>query len=311
MLATRLATGFLLVALLVVALWIDEQFQPWYPAWFLLAVVGMSLTAVEVANLLDRTSARPSRNTVLGGVLALVLANWAPHVSDAWISASWYAEPTASYVVELGHDPSSPVHWLSWPLWTFVTVVMFAFIAQSAQFDKPGGTMATIAGTVLAVAYVGLLGSFVLQMRWLGHGSEGLVALAALIATAKGADVGAYTLGRLAGRHKLWPRLSPNKTVEGAVGGMVFGIAAAVLITSIARNVFGISTLGSFAAMGFGLAVGAAAQMGDLMESMIKRDCSTKDSSAAIPGFGGLLDVVDSLLFAGPVAYGYWLLARP
>ena len=62
-------------------------------------------------------------------------------------------------------------------------------------------------------------------------------------------------------------------------------------------------------AVGFGLVVGAAAQLGDLMESMIKRDCARKDASAAVPGFGGVLDVLDSLLFAGPVAFGFWLWA--
>ena len=81
--------------------------------------------------------------------------------------------------------------------------------------------MATIAGTVLAVAYVGLLGSFIIQIRWLDGPYHGLIPLVYLIATAKGADTGAYTVGRIAGRHKLWPRLSPNKTIEGAFGGLL------------------------------------------------------------------------------------------
>jgi phosphatidate cytidylyltransferase len=76
----------------------------------------------------------------------------------------------------------------------------------------------------------------------------------------------------------------------------------------MAQGVFGHELLGWRAAVGFGLAVGAAAQLGDLMESMIKRDCAQKDASDTLPGFGGVLDVLDSLLFAGPVAYGYWLL---
>ena len=101
---------------------------------------------------------------------------------------------------------------------------MPTFIVQSTRFEHPGGTMATIAGTVLAVAYVGLLGSFLIQFRWLEGRYRGLIPLAALVATAKGADMGAYFLGRFAGRHKLWPRLSPNKTIEGAVGGLIFGV---------------------------------------------------------------------------------------
>ena len=131
--------------------------------------------------------------------------------------------------------------------------------------------------------------------------------LAALIATAKGADVGAYTFGRIFGRHKLWPRLSPNKTIEGAIGGLLFGVGAALLVEAFARAWYAMPSLSWGRAVGFGLVVGPAAQLGDLMESMIKRDCARKDASDAVPGFGGVLDVVDSLLFAGPVAYGYWL----
>lgn len=300
MLATRLATGLTLVAVFVLAICLDEPLAPWFPFWLILTTIVMTATSLEVVELLLRTSARPSGNTVFGGVLALIVANWAPHVAYAWGSSPDFAN-------SLMHDPSNPIHALAWPLWTFVVVVMFAFIAQSAQFNTPGGTMATIAGTVLAVAYVGLLGSFIIQLRWLGGPHVGLIALAALVATAKGADTGAYTCGRLAGRHKLWPRLSPNKTIEGAIGGMFFGVAAALIVVAFARYLLGIPTLTWPAAIGFGVLVGAAAQLGDLMESMIKRDCEQKDASAALPGFGGVLDVMDSLLFAGPVAFGYWL----
>jgi phosphatidate cytidylyltransferase len=131
------------------------------------------------------------------------------------------------------------------------------------------------------------------------------------VATAKGADTGAYTLGRLAGRHKLWPRLSPNKTLEGAVGGLVFGVLASLAVFAVARFALHAPGLDLPQAVGFGAVVGSAAQLGDLMESMIKRDCAVKDASAALPGFGGVLDVMDSLLFAGPVAYGYWLIFGP
>jgi phosphatidate cytidylyltransferase len=301
MLRTRLPIGLAMVAAILAILWIDERFAPWYPLWFVTSLIVMGHSSLEVVGLLNETSARPSGNTVFGGVMAMVLANWAPHVASHLIRAP-----------ELGADPlydaSAPIHSLSWPLWTFVAIVMFAFIAQSAQFERPGRTMATIAGTVLAVAYVGLLGSFIIQFRWLPHG---IIPLAALVATSKGADTGAYTLGRLAGRHKLWPQLSPNKTIEGAIGGLVVGILAALIVVAIARYLLRIPTLSWPAAVGFGVLVGATAQLGDLMESMIKRDCARKDASDAVPGFGGVLDVMDSLLFAGPVAYGYWLALAP
>jgi phosphatidate cytidylyltransferase len=194
---------------------------------------------------------------------------------------------------------------------TFVAVLMGAFLVRSVQFREPGDATASIAGTILAVAYVGLLGSFIIQLRWFDGRYHGLVPIVYLIATAKGADTGAFATGRIAGRHKLWPRLSPNKTIEGAVGGLVAGVAAALIVAAIARFLLDVPTLSWPAAAGFGLIVGLAAQLGDLMESMIKRDCARKDASTAVPGFGGVLDVVDSLLFAAPVAFGYWLWLGP
>ena len=296
MLAYRLATSALLISALVAVLVLDERFAPWYPFWLLTSLVVMAASAREVTGLLSAAGMKPSRNTVMGGVLALIVANWAPHIGRLAL------HPT----VPMPHDAAASAHALAWPLWAFVAVVMASFLGQGAQFQSPGGATATVASTVLATAYVGLLGSFIIQFRWLEGPHDGLIPLALLIATAKGADVGAYTVGRLAGRHKLIPRVSPNKTVEGAIGGMAFGVGATLLVVALARAA-GIATFSWPAAIGFGLIVGLAAQLGDLVESMIKRDCARKDASATLPGFGGVLDVMDSLLFAGPVAYGYWL----
>jgi phosphatidate cytidylyltransferase len=305
MLGKRLTYGIPMVVALVLVLGLDEFAAPWYPLWFLTAVVVLGHAALEIISLLGETSARPSGNTVFGGTLAIVVSNWAPHVSDALAPRPI---SNGAYAV---FDPSAPVHDLAWPFMTFVAVVMFAFIVQGAQFQRPGATMATIAGSVLALAYVGLLGSFLIQMRWFEGPSHGLLPLIALVAVAKGTDIGAYTLGRIAGRHKLWPKLSPNKTVEGALGGLAFGVAAALIVVAVAREVLRLPMPGWPAVVGYGLIVSAAAQLGDLMESMIKRDCERKDSSSMVPGFGGVLDVIDSLLFAAPVAYGYWLLFAP
>ena len=302
MLGTRLITGFIMVGVLVAVLVIDEWLAPWFPLWLILCLVGTGFAALELVGLLNETSARPSGNTVFGGVIALVLANWAPHVL-----ARIHHLPHLTD--RLAYDPLAPVHALGWPLLTFAAVVMMTFIVQSAQFEKPGMTMATISGTVLAVAYVGLLGSFLIQTRWLDGPYHGLVPLAYLFVVAKGADTGAYTLGRIAGRHPLWPRLSPKKTIEGAFGGLLFAVVGALIVSAVARSLPHVAGLSWRASVLYGLVVGASAQLGDLMESMIKRDCARKDASAAVPGFGGVLDVVDSLLFAGPVAYGFWLAA--
>jgi phosphatidate cytidylyltransferase len=303
MLRTRLAIGFSMVGLLLAILLLDELMAPWFPLWLVLALVALGSAALELVELMSGTSARPSGNTVFGGVMALVLANWAPHVAGMLMGTVHRSE-------QVPFDPLAPIGMLGWPLMAFAGVVMAAFIIQSVQFQRPGATMATIAATVMAVAYVGLLGSFIIQMRWFDGYYHGIIPLAYLVATAKGADTGAYTLGRIAGRHKLWPQLSPNKTVEGAIGGLIFGVGASLIVLAVARYLE-IPTLDVPAAIGFGLIVAATAQLGDLMESMIKRDCLRKDASAVVPGFGGVLDVLDSLLFAGPIAFGYWLWMGP
>ncbi|WP_435007635.1 phosphatidate cytidylyltransferase [Tundrisphaera lichenicola] len=299
MLATRLATGLTLVAALLAVLILDERLAPWFPLWFLTSTVMMALASMELVGLLGATSVKPSGNTVLGGTMALVVANWAPH-----LVRQLNIDPERPIPVDF--DPSAMIDVMAWPLWTFVAVMMAAFFSQSLQFRRPGQTMATLAGTILAIAYVGLLGGFIIQIRWFDGPYHGLIPLTYLVATAKGSDTGAYTMGRIAGRHKLWPSLSPNKTIEGAIGGLAFGVGAALIVTSVAKYALDAPGLEWGESVGFGLIVAATAQLGDLMESMIKRDCERKDASSAVPGFGGILDVLDSLLFAAPVAYGFW-----
>lgn len=306
MLAHRLATGLTLVALFLAVLFGDEfLFAPWYPLWSLVTTVALAWVALELVDLLGHSVIRPNRDVVLGGVLAIAVTNWLPHLVDHWF-ADERVSRDAMYL------PAAAIHALSWPLLAFVGVVLVSFLAQSLRFKDaaPGTTIATVAGTVLATAYVGVLGSFVIQLRWLDGPYHGLVPIGALIAAAKGCDIGAYTFGRIAGRHKMSPVLSPNKTIEGAIGGLILGTVAALLVLALGRF-FDIPVLAWPEAVGFGVLVSLAAMLGDLMESMIKRDCARKDASDSLPGFGGVLDVVDSLLFAGPTALGYWLAFGP
>jgi phosphatidate cytidylyltransferase len=302
MLGTRVLSGLSLIAVLLGVLYLDEWLAPWFPLWIIFSVLALSAAATELVGLLAASGCRPSLNSVLGGVTAIVVANWVPHLAESLTERT-----TAS----MDTEPVDAIAVLSWPLLTFVGVLMVSFLVQSVQFVRPGRTMATIAGTVLVIAYVGLLGSFIIQMRWLEGSHHGMVPILLLIATAKGADTGAYSVGRLVGRHKLWPSLSPNKTVEGAIGGMIFAVICALLVRLVARFLFAPLALGWLPTVGYGLLVGLAAQLGDLMESMIKRDSQRKDASSAVPGFGGVLDVLDSLLFAGPVSYALWIAFDP
>jgi phosphatidate cytidylyltransferase len=153
-------------------------------------------------------------------------------------------------------------------------------------------------------AYLGLLPSFLAQLRWLDDAQtyKPVAALALAIFVPKCCDIGAYFTGRLLGRHPMSPILSPKKTWEGLLGGLVLSAVVAVAINrplSVLRG-------GDLSAAGFGLAVGGIGALGDLAESLIKRDCRRKDASQVVPGFGGVLDVVDSIVFAAPLAY-CWL----
>jgi phosphatidate cytidylyltransferase len=130
MLAKRLATGAIMAAIFVAVIIADEWLAPWYPFWLVLTTLAMGVTAQEVVGLLDRTSAKPSGNTVFGGVLALVAANWAPHVTAAltWGSPT-YAAPYAPHAVD-------PAQVFAWPLWTFVAIVMFASLPRAPSLTS-------------------------------------------------------------------------------------------------------------------------------------------------------------------------------
>ena len=130
------------------------------------------------------------------------------------------------------------------------------------------------------------------------------LALALTVFVPKGNDIGAYftgkfLTGRVLGRTPLTPLLSPKKTWQGAIGGMIVSVAVALGINELGP----VLPFGRLGAIGFGLSVGLAGVLGDLAESLIKRDLQAKDASKSVPGFGGVLDVIDSLLFAAPVAW--------
>jgi phosphatidate cytidylyltransferase len=120
-----------------------------------------------------------------------------------------------------------------------------------------------------------------------------------LVVVTKMGDVGAYLVGRAFGRHPLIPRISPNKTIEGTIGGLAFSVAGALAGKFYLQN-FSIPHL-----LTLGLLLGILAQVGDLAESMLKRDCAVKDSGNSISGFGGMLDIIDSLIFTAPIFYFY------
>lgn len=155
---------------------------------------------------------------------------------------------------------------------------------------------ANVGATVLGFGYVGLLGSFAaLMLKWPHDDGIGLV-LGAVIATV-GYDVGGFFIGSRIGTSRIAPEISPNKTFEGLVGGM----GSAVILSAIVVGQIHPWSFGS--ALALGVVAAIVAPLGDLCESMIKRDLGIKDTGSILPGHGGLLDRFDALLFVLPATY--------
>jgi phosphatidate cytidylyltransferase len=152
--------------------------------------------------------------------------------------------------------------------------------------------------TIFGVAWIGLLGSFAALMLKFPNGRGMLIGV--IVATVA-ADVAGFATGRRMGRTALAPEISPNKTVEGLVGGAVGAIVASVVVLHL--NPWGLAPWDMGSALALGVVVAVAAPLGDLCESMVKRDLGIKDMGSVLPGHGGLLDRFDAMLFTLPAAY--------
>jgi phosphatidate cytidylyltransferase len=192
----------------------------------------------------------------------------------------------------------------------FIIVFVMLFAALRRAWGKRSQeAILHMAGTALATLYLGGLSWFLMALRvkvvrpeliaheptrWAG-GTTGTIVLILLVV--KSTDIGAFFGGRAFGRHKLIPWLSPGKTWEGLICGMLTaGVVGLVCASQMARLLW-------WKGFVFGMIIGGIGQAGDLLESLMKRDAEVKDSGSLIPGFGGILDVIDSPLFAAPFAY--------
>jgi phosphatidate cytidylyltransferase len=188
----------------------------------------------------------------------------------------------------------------NWELLFIVLAFLAILMMQFARKDNSNAVLG-ISTTMFGVFYVSWLFSFLIKIRMLLPGLEGVGLLGFILIVTKSADSGALLVGSRFGRHPLLPRISPNKSVEGAIGSMIFSIIAAILSARLLPP--GLFPLWHVA--GMGAFFGAMGQLGDLSESLMKRDCQVKDSGKFMPGLGGVLDVIDSLLFSGPAFYLY------
>ena len=176
---------------------------------------------------------------------------------------------------------------------------LMAIMFTQYLFCGTKNVIANCGANYFSVIYLGILTAFCLAIRI----HLGLWHFVMFVCTIKSADIGAYTTGTLFGKHKFSPKLSPGKTWEGMAGAVIAAIIVAVLFAKIS------GIISQQSAVIFGLLFAFIGQLGDLAESMLKRDAEQKDSANKIPGFGGLLDVIDSPLIAAPFAYLFFLYA--
>lgn len=193
---------------------------------------------------------------------------------------------------------------------SLVAPFLFTMLAVSfcAHFPSHNRSIGNLAVTLFGLIYITLALGFLLDINFIKIATgETCAWIIYLLVTTKITDTAAYCAGKLWGNHLLAPVLSPKKTKEGAIAGLAGALISSLLFFAVWHH-FDVAIARDFSWMEaglLGLSIGIISQVGDLAESLLKRDAQVKDSSS-LPGFGGMLDVVDSLIFTTPLLY-FWL----
>jgi phosphatidate cytidylyltransferase len=216
--------------------------------------------------------------------------------SDRAIELRMVAAALAGATVAL---PSvwSPAQVLPWIFAAAPIVLGFATLARPQHLEHAGRHFALALG---GLVYVPVLMALLAMLKTLGHPGW----LTVTLCTAFFADTFAYGFGRAMGKHKLYPAVSPKKTWEGSLGGVLGSVVATTCVGSL----WLVPQLPVVHAIALGVVASVCGQAGDLVESMIKRTFGVKDSGNILPGHGGMLDRIDALVFVSPVVYAYVVL---
>jgi len=272
----------------------DQFLSPWQP-FLLMTILIIGARGLYELRVLLPVERRPNFFLSLVGLMTLLLGNWIVALQQL--------------------DP--PLISPNYSVWKFIGLTVLGFLVASfffemARYTGPGGSIERIALGLWMVAYLGLTACCLAQLGWLRETGPGwtvplsTLALGLAFFVPKAGDIAAYFTGRLIGRNRMAPLLSPKKTWEGAIGGFLGSVAATLGLLQLAPA-------GRFSLIEgviAGSIIAVVSQLGDLAESLIKRDSQVKDASASVPGFGGVLDVIDSILLAAPVIY-VWLSSGP
>lgn len=261
-------TRLLTASLLIPSAWYLCKRAP-FAAFLAAALLLTTLAAWEAATIFRRRGSRPF----------------------VWLSVA------ASFGVVAAFAAPAP---LAAAVAVMTGAVLVATVSAMLRRDTPEAMLDTSMTTLFPVFFVGLLFAYVVGLRTIpGENGPDLLLLAMVCVTLS--DAGAYYAGSAFGSRRLAPVISPKKSWEGAVGGALASVAGALI-----AHAWFFQRLSLLHAVAVGLILCAAGIVGDLAESMLKRAAGVKDSSGLLPGHGGVLDRVDSLLVAAPVLYYYW-----
>jgi phosphatidate cytidylyltransferase len=251
------------------------------PLWVfqLLVVAASAVGCRELARMFERTG-RP-------------ISTWLTVAVGAALTASF----ATSLYARLGDDGA--LRWMPTP--ELALVVGVGLICSAPLWNSGRPMVESTANTLFGAVYIGWLLGYAI---WLQGRADGPELVLFLVGVTWAGESAAYLVGSSVGRHRLAPILSPRKTVEGAIAQIVVSIAAA-----LALGAWLLPACGLVGAAGAGAVLGVIGQVGDLAESAIKRSIGTKDTGGLIPGHGGMLDRIDSLLFNAPALYLYSLYA--
>ena len=291
----RMISSAIVIAVVLSLIWLDHYIgrsqSPERPGVVLFAVllVLAPLGGEELRRMIAPGPQRPAGWAIFVSVLLATIPSCMP----------------VFFPLELQHCVLGKFGWLALG---WAAAAGWAFVTEMWRYQVNGQALERILRMIFISSYIGLLG-FLAQLRFVGDDSAwGLIALLSLVVTVKMSDSFAYLIGRSLGKRKLTPILSPGKTLEGGLAAIVFGVLGALLVLfPIAYWLTGaVGNTTFLGAVAFGVIVSIVGVWGDLVESLIKREAQCKDSGSLIPGMGGVLDVLDSIIGAAPVAFGLW-----
>ena len=302
--ASRTVMTAALVGIFGALVWADAAGLGGAPpvAWLLPLVVAVAARGAAEFTGLFAAAGVPVRGRLVQ-LLTVAVAASAAFGSQAVVATTPVAPPGAR---------------LGWTAVAMTAAVIALLVAEVARYARGARAIDGLAAGALVVGWLGLPLAFMVALRLVcvenigpeqrGAGHLGILPLVSLVAVVKAGDIAAYVVGSLLGSRKMTPVLSPGKTWEGAVASVAAALAAAWFVIERVGVAPGVRPWGGWPL--YGLAVGAAGMLGDLAESLAKRELGAKDSGRMLGGLGGVLDLVDSLLLAAPVAWLLWASGR-